>query len=113
VTLRRAASLFVCFASPSVCLSASPSFQCPDGSPPPCAAGRRRGVRYVVEGDFQKSGDRIRVRVRPITVATGTQRWSNAWTRPVTDLLAVQASLRAQPRYQRLMEANRPAGAAR
>jgi adenylate cyclase len=61
-----------------------------DGSADPRVLGRRLGVRYVVEGDYQRGGDRIRVSVRLVTVATGTQRWSNAYTRPASDLLSVQ-----------------------
>jgi len=61
--------------------------------PDPRTVGRRLNVRYVVEGDFQRGGDRLRVRVRLITVGTGTQRWSNAYTRPVADLLAVQEEI--------------------
>ena len=64
-----------------------------DAVPDPRALGRRHNVRYVVEGDFQRGGDRLRVRVRLITVATGTQRWSSAYTRPVADLLAVQEEI--------------------
>ena len=67
-----------------------------NAAPDPRALGRRLGVRYVVEGDFQRGGDRIRVRVRLITVATGTQRWSNAFTRPVADLLAVQEEIASE-----------------
>ena len=56
----------------------------------PRLLGRRLGVRYVVEGDYQRSGERIRVSVRLVTVASGTQRWSSAYTRSSADLLAVQ-----------------------
>ena len=56
----------------------------------PLLLGRRLGVRYVVEGDFQRSGERLRVSVRLVTVSDGTQRWSRAYTRIATDLLAVQ-----------------------
>lgn len=56
----------------------------------PQLLGRRLNVRYVVEGDYQRGGDRIHVAVRLTTVATGTTRWSHAYTRSSTDLLAVQ-----------------------
>jgi len=59
----------------------------------PRAVGRRLNVRYVVEGDYQRGGDRIRIAVRLVTVATGTQRWGNAWTRSTTDLLSVQEEI--------------------
>jgi TolB-like protein len=59
----------------------------------PSVVGRRLNVRYVVEGDFQRGGDRVRVSVRLVAVPSGTQRWSNSYTRPVTDLLAVQEEI--------------------
>ncbi len=61
--------------------------------PDPRLIGRRLNVRYVVEGDFQRGGDRIRVSVRLVAVPSGTQRWSESYTRPVTDLLAVQEEI--------------------
>src|SRR6185436_17044222 len=59
----------------------------------PSVVGRRLNVRYVVEGDFQRGGDRVRVSVRLVAVPSGTQRWSDSYTRPVTDLLAVQEEI--------------------
>jgi len=61
--------------------------------PDPRTVGRRLNVRYVVEGDFQRGGDRIRISVRLVAVPSGTQRWSEAYTRPVADLLAVQEEI--------------------
>lgn len=58
--------------------------------PDPNVVGRRLNVRYVVEGDFQRGGERIRVSVRLVAVPSGTQRWSESYTRPASDLLAVQ-----------------------
>ncbi len=66
------------------------------GDTDPRALGRRLNVRYVVEGEYQRGGDRIRIAVRLVAVATGTQRWSSAWTRPTTDLLAVQEEVAQQ-----------------
>jgi TolB-like protein/Tfp pilus assembly protein PilF len=59
----------------------------------PRVIGRRLNVRYVVEGDFQRGGDRIRISVRLVAVPTGTQRWSESYTRPANDLLAVQEEI--------------------
>ncbi len=55
--------------------------------------GRRLNVRYVVEGEFQRGGDRVRIAVRLVAVANGTQRWSEAYTRPAADLLGVQEEI--------------------
>ncbi|MEO7987226.1 MAG: protein kinase, partial [Gemmatimonadales bacterium] len=59
----------------------------------PREIGRRLNVRNVVEGEFQRGGDRIRIAARLVSVPSGTQRWSESWTRPVTDLLAVQEEI--------------------
>jgi adenylate cyclase len=59
----------------------------------PRAVGRRLNVRYIVEGDFQRGGERIRISVRLVALPSGTQRWSEGYTRPVTDLLAVQEEI--------------------
>ncbi|HTR20851.1 MAG TPA: tetratricopeptide repeat protein [Gemmatimonadales bacterium] len=61
--------------------------------PDPQVVGRRLNVRYVVEGDFQRGGDRIRISVRLVALPSGTQRWSEGYTRPVVDLLAVQEEI--------------------
>jgi len=61
--------------------------------PDPRLIGRRLNVRYVVEGDFQRGGERIRISVRLVVLPSGTQRWSEGYTRPVTDLLAVQEEI--------------------
>ena len=61
--------------------------------PDPAVMARRLNVRYVVEGDFQRGGDRIRISVRLVAAATGTQRWSESYTRPSADLLTVQEEI--------------------
>lgn len=61
--------------------------------PDPRIVGRRLNVRYIVEGDFQRGGDRIRISVRLVALPSGTQRWSEGYTRPATDLLAVQEEI--------------------
>ncbi len=61
--------------------------------PDPRVVGRRLNVRYVVEGDFQRGGERIRIAVRLVAVPSGTQRWSDAYTRSASDLLAVQEEI--------------------
>ena len=48
------------------------------------------GVRYVLEGSFQKSGPRMRVTARLIDAVTGRHLWSERYDRNLTDLFAVQ-----------------------
>lgn len=54
---------------------------------------RRLNVRYLVEGDFQRGGDRIRISVRLVASPSGTQRWGESYTRPAADLLTVQEEI--------------------
>ena len=64
-----------------------------DGASDQRVIARRLNVRYLVEGDFQRGGDRIRVSVRLVATPSGTQRWSESYTRPAADLLAVQEEI--------------------
>ena len=55
--------------------------------------GRRLDVRYIVEGEFQRGGDRVRVAVRLVALPSGTERWGDAYLRPSADLLGVQEDI--------------------
>ena len=57
------------------------------------ALGRALDVRYIVEGEFQRGGDRIRVAVRLVALPSGTERWGDAYLRPNADLLGVQEEI--------------------
>ena len=49
------------------------------------------GVRYVLEGDFQKSGSRLRVQVRLLDGRDGSTRWSSeTYEREFRDVFAVE-----------------------
>ena len=48
------------------------------------------GVRFVLEGSVQKSGDRLRITVQLIDAASGIQVWAERFDRSMTDLFAVQ-----------------------
>lgn len=52
--------------------------------------GRDLGVRYLLEGSVQKSGDRIRVNAQLIDAQTGTHLWAERYDRDIADVLAVQ-----------------------
>jgi len=52
--------------------------------------GRELGVRYVLEGSVQKSGDRLRVTAQLIDAATGAHLWSESYVRELKDIFAVQ-----------------------
>ncbi len=55
--------------------------------------GRDLGVRYVLEGSIQPSGDQIRVTAQLIDARTGGNVWSDRYDRPATDLFKVQSDV--------------------
>jgi TolB-like protein/Tfp pilus assembly protein PilF len=48
------------------------------------------GVRYVLEGGIQRSGDRVRITVQLIDALTGRHLWAERYERDLTDLFALQ-----------------------
>jgi adenylate cyclase len=48
------------------------------------------GVRYVLEGSVQRSGDRIRINAQLIDALTGLHIWAERYDRDLTDLFALQ-----------------------
>lgn len=52
--------------------------------------GRRLGVRAVLEGSVQKSGDRLRVTTQLVDVADGYHLWSRRWDRTMEDVFRIQ-----------------------
>jgi TolB-like protein len=52
--------------------------------------GRRLRVDAVVEGSVRRDGDRLRVTVEVVDVATGFQVWSERYDRTVDDVFAIQ-----------------------
>lgn len=52
--------------------------------------GRELGVRYVMEGSVQGSGDRIRVNAQLIDAATGAHLWAERFDKPRTDIFDMQ-----------------------
>jgi adenylate cyclase len=52
--------------------------------------GRQLGVRYVLEGSFRRSGDRIRVTAQLIDVETDQHLWADRYDRELKDIFAIQ-----------------------
>ena len=52
--------------------------------------GRKLGVGTVLEGSVRKSGDRLRITVQLIDVASGFHKWSERFDRSAADIFAVQ-----------------------
>ena len=48
------------------------------------------GVRYVLEGSVQKSGDRVRITAQLIDALTGHHLWAERYERALKDLFALQ-----------------------
>jgi len=51
---------------------------------------RELGVRYVLEGSVQKSGDRLRVTAQLIDATSGVHLWSESYVRELKDIFALQ-----------------------
>ena len=57
------------------------------------AVGRHLGVGTLLEGGVRRFGNRLRVTVQVIDVATGYHRWSQRFDRTLEDVLAVQGDI--------------------
>ena len=55
--------------------------------------GRDLGVRYVLEGSIQPSGDQIRVTAQLIDTKTGAHVWSDRYDRAASNLFDVQSDV--------------------
>jgi adenylate cyclase len=52
--------------------------------------GRELGVRYVLEGSVQRSGERIRITAQLIDATTGRHLWAERYDRELKDIFAIQ-----------------------
>ncbi len=66
------------------------SFQFRDTGADVHEVGRHLGVGALLEGSVRKAGDRLRVTVQLIEVATGYHRWSQRFDRMLDDVFAIQ-----------------------
>jgi tetratricopeptide (TPR) repeat protein len=60
------------------------------------SAGKRLGVRAVVDGSVQKLGDRIRVSARLVRVADGKSLWADIYDESFQDIFSVQDTVSAK-----------------
>jgi TolB-like protein/class 3 adenylate cyclase len=58
--------------------------------------GRDLNVRYVLEGSFQRSGNRMRVNVQLIDAETGNHLWAERFDKPLADLFDMQDEIVAR-----------------
>jgi TolB-like protein/class 3 adenylate cyclase/Tfp pilus assembly protein PilF len=54
------------------------------------------GVRYVLEGSVQSSGDRVRVTAQLIDAITGRHMWADRYERELQDIFAIQDEITHQ-----------------
>lgn len=59
------------------------------------AIARALGVDFLLDGNVQKAGDRVKIYVELTDGATGLNRWVNSWQRPLADIFAVQSEIAA------------------
>jgi adenylate cyclase len=52
--------------------------------------GRELGVRYVMEGSVQRSGERIRITAQLVDTKTGHHLWAERYDRDLKDIFAIQ-----------------------
>jgi len=47
------------------------------------------GVRYVMEGSLQRSGDRLRINTQLVDALTGNHVWAERYDRDLKDIFAL------------------------
>src|ERR1700758_552455 len=57
------------------------------------AIGKDLGVRYVLEGSVEPSGDRLRVNAQLIDPSSGAHLWADKFHTPRADLLQTQDAI--------------------
>ena len=82
VDLSRYSELFV--------IARNSSFSFRDSSTDVSKISRGLGVRYLLEGSQQKSGDQLRVTVQLIDAVEGRSLWSNVYNSDLGDVFAMQ-----------------------
>ena len=71
------------------------SEQVGDGREDARAIARALGVDFLLGGNVQKSGGRVKVAAELTDGATGLSRWADSWERPLADVFAVQSEVGA------------------
>jgi serine/threonine protein kinase/tetratricopeptide (TPR) repeat protein len=57
---------------------------------------KRLGVAHILEGDVQKMGERVRVRVQLFDAATEREMWSERYERPPVDIFSLEKEIALQ-----------------
>jgi len=52
--------------------------------------GRELGVRYILQGNIRREGNRVRISVQLIDATDGAQRWAERYDGNLEDIFAIQ-----------------------
>jgi TolB-like protein/Tfp pilus assembly protein PilF len=66
-----------------------------DGKMDGRAIARALGVDFLLGGNVQKAGGRVKVAAELVDGTTGLSRWADSWERPLADVFAVQSEIGA------------------
>jgi TolB-like protein/Tfp pilus assembly protein PilF len=66
-----------------------------DGEDDVRTTARALGVDFLLGGNVQKAGDRVKVAAELTDGKTGLSRWADSWERPLADIFAVQSEIGA------------------
>jgi len=75
-------------------IARSSAFSFKDQSPDIRTIGKELGVRYAVEGNVQKLGERVRINVQLINSESGGHIWAERFDRSVDNLFDIQDEVR-------------------
>jgi adenylate cyclase len=70
--------------------------------------GTELGVDTILEGSVRKSGNRVRITLQLINVATQAHIWANTYNREVDDVFAVQTDIAERTANSLRLELSRP-----
>ncbi len=65
-------------------------FRYKDQARDPQEAGRELGAKHVLDGSVQRAGDKVRVNIRLVDVATGYNVWAEPFEESVKDVFVIQ-----------------------
>ena len=71
------------------------SEQASDGKEDDREIARTLGVDFLLGGNVQKVGERVKVAAELTDGSTGMSRWADSWERPLADIFVVQAEIGA------------------
>jgi len=69
------------------------AFQFRDAAAEPAEIGRRLGVATLLEGSVRKAGNRLRITVQLIDIASGYHLWSESYDREIKDIFEIQEEI--------------------